>query len=130
MKKLTVILLAVFALGLAGCSKDAQINAFLTEWETVTNDMVAKIETGDVDGAKTAFDAKKDSLKTSWDGVKTAKGFQVGKETQQKMEESAKKNMSNLMGAVMKGTMKMTGDKSKSDKLQTLMKDYGEIFKM
>lgn len=130
MKKLTVILLAVFALGLAGCSKDAQINAFLTEWETVTNDMVAKIEAGDVDGAKTAFDAKKDSLKSSWDGVKTAKGFQVSEDTKKKMEESAKKNMSNLMGAVMKGTMKMAGDKAKSDKLQALMKDYGEIFKM
>jgi len=46
------------------------------------------------------------------------------------MEEGAKKNMSNLLNATMKGTMKMGGDKAKSDKLQTLMKEYGEIFKM
>ena len=130
MKKLSILLIAVFALGLAGCSKDAEINSFLTEWETVTNDMVAKIEAGDVDGAKTAFDGKKDSLKTSWDSVKTARGFQVSEDTKKKMEEGAKKNMSNLMGAVMKGTMKMGGDKAKSDKLQALMKEYGEIFKM
>ncbi len=130
MKKISILLIAVFALGLAGCSKDAEINSFLTEWETVTNDMVAKIEAGDVDGAQAAFDGKKESLKTSWDNVKTARGFQVSEDTKKKMEEGAKKNMSNLMGAVMKGTMKMGGDKPKSDKLQALMKEYGEIFKM
>ena len=130
MKKLTVFLLAIFALSLVGCSKDAQINSFLTEWETVTNEMSKKIETGDVDGAKAAFDAKKDSLKKSWDDVKTAKGFQVSEETKKKLEESAKNNMSNLLNATMKGSMKMGGDKAKSDKLQALMKEYGEIFKM
>jgi hypothetical protein len=130
MKKVTVFLVAIFALGLAGCSKDAQINTFLTEWESVTNDMVTKIEAGDVDGARAAFEGKKESLKTSWDGVKTARGFQVSEDTKKKMEESAKKNMTNLMNATMKGTMKMAGDKTKSDKLQALMKEYSEIFKM
>ncbi|CAN5845337.1 hypothetical protein BH20ACI4_BH20ACI4_07200 [soil metagenome] len=130
MKKLSILLIAVFALGLAGCSKDEQINAFLTEWETVTNDMSAKIEAGDVDCAKTAFDGKKESLKASWDEVKTARGFQVSEDTKKKMDESAKKNMNTLMSASMKGTMKTGGDKAESDKLQTLMKEYGEIFKM
>jgi hypothetical protein len=130
MKKLSILLIAVFALGLAGCSKDAEINSFLTEWETVTNDMSAKIEAGDVDGAKTAFDGKKESLKASWDEVKTARGFQVSEDTKKKMEESTKKNMNTLMSASMKGTMKMAGDKAKSDKLQALMKEYGEIFKV
>ena len=130
MKKFTLFLLAVFALGLTGCSKDAEINSFLTEWEKVTNEMVAKIETGDVAGAKTVFDGKKASLKTSWDNVKTARGFQVGEDTKKKMEESAQKNMSNLMNATMKGTMKMGGDRAKADQLQALMKEYGEIFQM
>ena len=72
MKKFTLFLIVVFALGLTGCSKDAEINSFLTEWENVTNEMVAKIEAGDVAGAKTVFDGKKQSLKSSWEGVKTA----------------------------------------------------------
>lgn len=130
MKKLTLFLLAIFTLSLIGCSKDAQINAFMTEWETVTNDMSAKIEAGDIDGARAAFDAKKDSLKKNWDDVKTAKGFQVTEETKKKMEEGAKKNMSTLLNATMKGAMKSGGDKAKSDKLQALMKEYGDIFKM
>lgn len=130
MKKLTVFLLAIFALSLVGCSKDAQINSFLTELETVTNDMSAKIEAGDVDGAKVAFDAKKDSLKKNWDDVKTARGFQVSEETTKKMEVSMTKNASTLSSATMKGVMKMGGDKAKADKLSALMKEYGEIFQM
>lgn len=130
MKKITVFLLAIFALGLVGCSKDAQINSFLTEWETVTNDVSAKIEAGDVDGAKTAFDAKKGSLKKNWDEIKNIRDFQVSEETKKKMEASVKKNTDTLVNATMKGTMKMGGDPAESEKLQALMKEYGEIFQM
>lgn len=128
-KKLTVFLLAVFALGLVGCSKDAQIKSFLTEWENVTKDMSAKIEAGDIDGAKAAFDAKKDSLKKNLEEIKNSKG-RTSEETKKKMEESAKKNKSNLLSATMKGIMKISGDKAKSDKLQALMEEYSDIFKM
>ena len=130
MKKLTVFLLAIFAVNLVGCSKDAQINAFLVEWETAVNDMSAKIEAGDVDGARTVFDAKKDYLKKEVEEIRTAGDSRISEETKKKMEEGAKKNMSTLLNATMKGTMKMGGDKAKSDKLQALMKEYGEIFKM
>lgn len=130
MKKLTAFLLAIFALSLVGCSKDAQVNSFLSEWGTVTKDMSARIETGDVDGAKAAFDAKKDSLKKNWDEIKNARSIQVSQETQKKMEESAKKNTETLLNATMEGTMKMGGDVEKSNRLQALMKEYGEIFQM
>lgn len=129
MKKLTVFLVAIFALSMVGCSKDAQINAFMTELETVTNDMSAKIEAGDVDGAKAAFDAKKDSLKKGVEEIKTARGFQVSEETKKKFEESMTKNGNTLASASMKGVMKMGGDQAKTDKLTALMKEYGEIFK-
>lgn len=129
MKKITVLLLAVFCIAAAGCSKDEEINAFLTEWETVTNEMSAKMETGDVDAARAAFDAKKDSLKTSWDSVKNARGFQVSDETKKKMESDAKKNMSTLTSAAMKGAYKVGGDKQKSDDMKKLVEDYGAVFK-
>ena len=130
MKKITLFLLAVFALGLAGCSKDAEINSFLTEWDNVTNEMVTKIEAGDVAGAKTAFDGKKESLKKSWDGIKTARGMQVSEETKKKLDASVQKNMSGLMNAMQKGAMKIGADRDKSNQLQALIKEYGEIFKM
>lgn len=130
MKKLTVFLVMACCLSLLGCSKDGEITAFMTEWEAVTNEISQKLETGDVDGAQTAFNAKKESLKSKWEGVKGARGFQVSEDAKKKMEEGAKKNMSTLTSAVMKGSMKMATNKGAVDKMQALMKEYTDIFKM
>lgn len=130
MKKITLFLVLALSLAMIGCSKDGEINAFLNEWDSVTNDMVQKINAGDIDGARTAFDAKKESLKSKWASVKDAKGFQVSEDTRKKMEESATKNMSALTSAMVANSMKLAMDKPKMDKLQALIKEYGEIFKM
>lgn len=130
MKKITLFLVLAFCLSMIGCSKDGEINAFLTEWDSVTNEMVQKINAGDIDGARTAFDGKKESLKSKWASVKDARGFQVSADTKKKMEESATKNMSALTGAMTANMMKFASDKAKMDKLQALIKEYGEIFKM
>ncbi len=130
MKKITLFLTLILCAALIGCSKDGEITSFLTDWEVVTNEMVKKIDEGDIDGAKSAFDAKKDSLKTKWESVKTARGFQVSDDMQKKMTDSATKNMSALSGSATKNLMKLAADKPKMDKLQALIKDYSDIFKM
>ena len=130
MKKLSVFLMAAFLLSMVGCSKDAEVNAFITEWDSVTNEMVQKINSGDVDGAAAAFDAKKESLKTKWDGIKNAAGMQVSEDTKKKLTESATKNMSSLSSAMTSNMMKLAADKAKLTKLQALVKEYGDIFKM
>ncbi len=129
MKKITLFLALAFCLTMVGCSKDGEINAFITEWDSITDDMVQKINAGDIDGAKTAFDAKKESLKSKWAGIKDARGFQVGADAKKKLEESAKKNMTALTTAMTGNMMKIATDKAKVDKLQALIKEYGEIFK-
>ncbi len=128
-KTIAIALVVMVSLILVGCSKDAEINAFLTDWDGLTQEMVKKIETGDIDGAKAAFDAKKVNLKAKWAEIKDARGFQVGKETQDKMQASATKNMSDLQGAMMKNVMALAADKPKMDKLQALVQEYAEIFK-
>jgi hypothetical protein len=130
MKKITLFLTLILCAAVIGCSKDGEITSFLTDWEVVTNEMVKKIDEGDIDGAKSAFDAKKDSLKTKWESVKTARGFQVSDDMQKKMTDSATKNMSALSGSATKNLMKFAADKPKMDKLQALIKDYSDIFKM
>jgi hypothetical protein len=128
MKKITIFLVLAMCFAMIGCSKDAEINAFLTEWEGVTNDMVKKIDEGDVDGAKTVFDAKKDSLKAKVASIKDARGFQVSEATKKNFEDAVTKNTSTLTGAMTRNAMKLATDKTKMDKLQALMKEYGEIF--
>lgn len=130
MKKLTILLLFVFGLSLAGCSKDSEINAFLSELEGVTNEMAKSLENGNIDEAQKNFNAKKDSLKTKFGGIKEARGFQVSEATKKKMEEDMKKNGATLQSAVMKGSMKIATDKGAVDKMQALMKDYMSIFTM
>ena len=129
MKKITLFLVLAFCLTIIGCSKNEDITAFITEWDTVTNDLVQKINGGDIDGAKVAFDGKKESLKSKWAAIKDAKGFQVSEDSKKKLEESMKKNMSAITGAMTGNMMKLATDKAKMDKLQGLIKDYGEIFK-
>ncbi|HQU84999.1 MAG TPA: hypothetical protein PKY59_17800 [Pyrinomonadaceae bacterium] len=131
MKKLSVLFLAaVFCLSLVGCSKDAEINTFMAEFENVTNEMSKKIEDGDVDGAQTVFDGKKESLKSKWASLKDARGFQVSEATKKKMEDDFKKHGETLQKAVMKGTMKIATDQAKVTKMQNLMKEFMGILQM
>jgi Tfp pilus assembly protein PilP len=130
MKKITLFLTLAFCLALVGCSKDAEVNAFLTEYEAVSNEMVKKINEGDVDGAKAAFDAKKESLRTKFVAFKDARGFQVSQDTQKKMTDSITKNATALQTAITTNAMKLAGDPAKAAKLQALLKDYLEVFKM
>ena len=101
MKIVTLILMAVFCLSFTGCSKDGEINAFITEFDSATKEMIAKIDSdpssAGIDAAQKAFDGKKASLKTKWDGIKGAMGFQVSADTKKKLEDSVSNNMKALM---------------------------------
>jgi hypothetical protein len=127
-------LVALCCLASLGCSKDAEINSFLTEWDAVTNEIVQKIDTNPssagVDEAQKTWDEKKADLKAKWDKVKDARGFQVSKDTQKKLEESAKKNVTALTTVMSKNVVKLATDKGAADKFKRLMEDYGNTFKM
>jgi hypothetical protein len=126
-----VIVCAILLL-VMGCSKDAEINAFITEFDATTQEIVSKIDANPtaagIDDAQRAFDAKKASLKTKWDGIKDAVGFQVSADTKKKLEESVGRNMKSLMDVSMKNAMKLAMDKNASAKFQALLKEYQSTF--
>lgn len=128
MKRVTLFLVAMLSLGLAGCSKDAEINAFITEFDAVTKEIVAKIDANPsaagIDEAQKAFDGKKASLKAKWDGIKNAIGMQVSAETKKKLEDSVAANMKALMDVSTKNMMKLAMDKDASAKFKALLTDY------
>jgi hypothetical protein len=133
MKKITVFLLAVFCLGMIGCSKDAEIEAFITENEAVLKDITAKIDANPtaagVDEAQKSFDAKKASLKAKWDGIKGAVGMQVSDATKKKLEDSMNASGKALIDVSTKHSMKLATDPGAVQKFTALMKEYGELFK-
>ena len=133
MKKITLfLLLAVFCLGLAGCSKDAEVEAFIAENDAVMKDITTKIDANPtaagVDDAQKSFDAKKASLKTKWDAIKDARNAQVSAETQKKLNDSMTNNMKQLTDVSMKNAMKLAQDKEAATKFQKLMQDYAATF--
>ena len=132
MQKLSLFLVFLFCLGLTGCSKDAEVNAFITEFDATTKEIVSKIDanpsSAGLDEAQKAFDAKKVSLKTKWDAIKTARGMQVSADTKKKLEDSVAANMKALTDVSTKNMMKLAADKDASTKFQKLMTDYSSTF--
>jgi predicted nucleic acid-binding Zn-ribbon protein len=132
MKKTALFLLIACCFCLAGCSKDAEINAFIAEFDSTTTEIVQKIDANPsaagVDEAQKAFDAKKASLKAKWDGIKDAVGFQVSADVKKKLEDTVTKNMSALTQVSTKHMMKLAMDKEASSKFQALLKEYQGVF--
>jgi hypothetical protein len=132
MKKISLLLVLVFCASLIGCSKDAEINAFISEFETATKEMVVKIDSNPtasgIDEAQKAFDARKATLKSKCDEIKDAKGFQVGADTKKKLEDSVTKNMQSLMDVSTKHMMELATDEGAMPKFGKLLKDYQATF--
>lgn len=79
---------ATLALGTSGCSKDAEVEAFITENAAFAKSLKEAHDKDGEAGARKAFDAKKDDLKKKWDGIKDARGFQVKEEMMKKLTEN------------------------------------------
>ena len=130
MKKLIIFMILLSCAALAGCSKDAEINSFITEFETITKEITTDLESGDVTAARKTFDDKKENLKTSWDSIKGARGFQVSEETKTNLTESVTKNVTALGFAAGKAKIKAISDKDKSAEIDKLLNEYKDIFQM
>ena len=128
MKKVTLFLIAIFCLGLAGCSRDAEVNAFITEFDAATQDIVAKIDAdpsaAGIDAAQKSFGTKRLSLKAKFDAIKGAVGMQVSEATMKKLKESVDKNTKALTDVSTKNMTKIAMDKDASAKFRTLMADF------
>jgi|SRR5215203_2120834 len=133
MKKIALFLLVVFCLGLTGCSKDAEVNAFITENHAVIDEMVKKIDANPsedgVDEAQKAFDAKKAGLKAKWDAIKDARGAQVSSDVQKKLNDSVTADMKMLTDVQMKHSQKLATDGDAMNKFVKLVQAYSEIIK-
>lgn len=134
MKKIALFLMVVFCLGLTGCNKDAEVNAFVAENKAVIKDIVAKIDADPsekgVAEAQKAFDAKKDSLKAKWDAIKDARGAQVSADVQKKLNEEVPADMKMLTDVQQKHMQKLASSGNAMNNYVKLVQDYQSIIKM
>jgi predicted component of type VI protein secretion system len=120
-------MMLLLCLLLAGCgNKDAEVNSFSSDFEKVTNDIVAKIEANPtaqgVDEALAVLDGRKADLKTKWAAIKDARGAQVSSDVQKSLEDSLKRSAEKMSGL----TAKIT-DSDAATKLQKLITDWKDI---
>lgn len=134
MKKIALFLMVVFCLGLTGCNKDAEINAFIAENNSVIKDIVAKIEADPsekgVAEAQKSFDSKKEGLKAKWEAIKNVRGAQVSADMQKKLTDSMAADMKLLTDVQQKHSMKLSQDGQAMNKFVDLVKAYADVIKM
>lgn len=131
-KKPVGVLLILACLALAGCGKkDDQINSFVNEINTFTDELVKKVDSAatpseGVDEAQKFMDSRKADLKAKFDSVKNIGENQVSEETKKKMQDSF------YQDGVKVGQLqaKYGSDPAVSTKLKKLTQDFLDLFKM
>lgn len=128
-----LLALACMAL-LAGCKKDAQVDSVLTELDTFTKEMVAKIDSAPnpsagVDAAQKFLDSRKADLQAKLGTLKGLRGYQVSDETKKKMMESMTQNVMSVGKLKIKYMSSAMRDPALNAKLDKLNTDYQALLK-
>lgn len=131
-RKSISLLLVLACLAIVACGKkDDQINSFVTEINTFTDELVKKVESAPspaegVNEAQKYMDSRKADLREKFNSVKNIGENQVSEETKKKMQDSF------YQDGVKVGqlTAKYGSDPDVRTKLQKLTQDFLELFKM
>ena len=130
-RKTVSLLLVLCCLALVGCGKkDAEINSFVTEINTFTDEIVKKVESGStpeagVDDAQKYLDSRKADIKTKFDAVKNIGENQVSEDTKKKLSDSFYQDGVKL-GQLQQ---KYGSDAAVKTKLQKLTQDFLDLLK-
>ncbi len=132
-RKLVPALLIALVLVLSGCKKDSDVEGFIKDFDGLTNDLVKTIESSPtsagLDEAQKKLDAKKADLKTRLSALKELRGFQVSKESLEKLTKSFSDNTQKLTGLSTKITSEAVKNKDFAvpTKFAAFLKSYTEI---
>lgn len=118
-----LLVLACLALATACGKKDDQINTFIADLTSFTDELVKK---PNVDEAQKYMDSRKEEMKGKFDSIKNIGENQISEETKKKLQESVVDNAKKVSQMV----VKYGSDPAASPKLQKLMQDYQGLFKM
>lgn len=119
---------------LAGCKKDSEITSTMADIHTTTDEIVNKVDASPnvagVDEAQKLFDSRKPDLKAKWDGIKGARSFQVSEEVKKKMAASYMQDFTAIKSLEIKHMSVSLQDEAFKSKLEKLVKDWEDTFKL
>lgn len=133
MKRILVTVLSLFALLLTGCSRDADVEAFISKLDTHTAEIVSRVEKANdrkagVDAAQKYFDDNKGEIQAAYSSLKELRGFQVKEETVKKLTDSVVSNGTKVAGLKIKLMSETMSDDELDKKLDKLTADYAAVF--
>jgi hypothetical protein len=119
---------------LVGCKKDAQVESVLTELDTFTKEMVAKIDSAPnpsagADAAQSYMDSRKADMQAKLGTLKGLRGFQVSDETKKKMMERMTENAMTVAKLKLKYISQTMRDPALSAKFDKINADYMALIK-
>jgi hypothetical protein len=122
-------LLLAMAVCLAGCSKDAEVNAVITDLDAFTEELVKKVEgaadpAAGVDAAQKFLEERGGSIRTRFAEIKHVRGFQISEETKKKLTECGARNMMAVGTLRIKHVARAMQDPDFDKRLKKLTDDY------
>ncbi len=130
-----VVFVAACSILLAGCKKDSEIEAVLADIDAFTKELVAKVESASnpsagVDDAQKLMDSRKGEIREKLNSIKSVRGFQVSEPTKKKMVESMTADAMKVGGLKAKYIRNSMNDPAFKRKLDKLVSDYQELFRI
>lgn len=128
------LLLLAACLLLAGCKRDAEVNAALAEVDSFTNELIKRITDAPdpakegIDDAQKFLDSRKREIKAKAAFLARVRGIQVSDETEKRLIETVRSDqtaITHLQSKYMNISMSDAVFKTKLDKL---VNDYLELF--
>lgn len=128
---LGLLTLLAFAAG-CGKNRDAEVNAFMSDLDKVTNDLVEKVKAepsaAGLDEAQKILDAKVADLKGRFDKFKDLREGELTNETMKKFTDGVSKDIKAVANLQVDYVEKTVGDEVFGKKMNKLYTDYNSIF--
>lgn len=129
-KRIVSLFLALVCLTLvAACAKkDAEVNSFINDLNSFTDEIVKKIDSAQnpadgVDDAQKYFDSRKAEMEDKIKSVKNIRDNQISEDTKKKINDSFKQLQDKLTTLA----QKYNSDPVAGPKLGKLLQDYGHL---
>jgi hypothetical protein len=126
-RKFAALLIAVACVASVACSKDSEVESVTNELHTFSQELIKKVETSGVDEAQKFMDSRKEDLKAKMNSIKNVRSAQLKKETQEKFATTITQDAMEVGKLKAKFIGKDAASNAKIDKL---ISDYSEIFKL
>ena len=129
-KTVFIIPILSFCLFLTGCNHDKEILEFFDEFDAVTFELVEKIKSGDVGGARALLDSKKESLRRGWRKIPRSRSHvYMSEAVKRRYDASFYQNLEAVKTAAQILGSRFENDQPRRQELQNLVTEFKEIFR-